>query len=134
MPIISIMIGKQIIFNVLLDGSSGVNVISERERCRLGLPKPIPTPYKLLMADGTMVQPVGILRDVCIHIHGIPYTITLTVIIGQDMNSTYSVLLGRPWLRDAHVIHNWANDHIRPYSLNLDKMHILRPFSPLLQR
>lgn len=37
MPIITVMIGKTVINNVLLDGGSGVNVITEQERCRLGL-------------------------------------------------------------------------------------------------
>ena len=48
-----------------------------------------------------------------IHIHGIPYIVTLTVIDCQTIKSDYSMLLGRPWLRNAKVIHDWANDLVQ---------------------
>ena len=65
------------------------------------------------MADSSLVQPLGLLRDITIFIHGIPYIIILTVISCKDVNSAYTLLLGRPWLRDARVIHDWANDNIQ---------------------
>ena len=98
MPVISICIGKNIIDDVLLDGGSGVNVITEEERRKLGLPKPSPTPFNLKMANGTITKPTGLLRDVKIHIHGIPYIVTFTIIDCQTIKSDYSMLLGRPWL------------------------------------
>ena len=104
MPVISISIGKNIVDDVLLDGGSGVNVITEEERHKLGLPKPSLAPFNLKMANGTIAKPTGLLRDVKIHIHGIPYIVTLTVIDFQTIKSNYSMLLGRPWLRDAKVI------------------------------
>ena len=113
MPVISICIGKNIVDDVLLDGGSGVNVITEEERRKLGLPKPSPTPFNLKMANGTIPKPTGLLRDVKIHIHGIPYIVTLTVIDCQTIKSDYSMLLGRPWLRNAKVIHDWANDQVQ---------------------
>ena len=96
MPVISICIGKNIVDDVLLDGGSGVNVITEEERRKLGLPKPSPAPFNLKMANGTIAKPTGLLRDVKIHIHGIPYIVTLTVIDCQTIKSNYSMLLGRP--------------------------------------
>ena len=96
MSVISICIGKNVLDDVLLDGGSGVNVITEEERCRLGLPKPSPAPFYLKMANGTIAKPTGLLRDVKIHIHGIPYIVTLTVIDCQTIKSDYSMLLGRP--------------------------------------
>ena len=113
MPIISAKIGNHELHDVLLDGGSRVNVITETERRRLGLPNPTPAPFKLRMADSSLVQPTGLLRDVKIYIHGIPYIIILTVISCKDVNFAYTILLGRPWLRDARVIHDWANDHIQ---------------------
>ena len=113
MPVISICIGKNIVDDVLLDGGSGVNVITEEEHRRLGLPKPSPAPFNLKMANGTIAKPTGLLRDVKIHIHGIPYIVTLTVIDCQTIKSDYSMLLGRPWLRNAKVIHDWANDQVQ---------------------
>ena len=113
MPVISICIGKNIVDDVLLDGGLGVNVIIEEERCRLGLPKPSPAPFNLKMANRTIAKPTGLLKDVKIHIHGIPYIVTLTVIDCQTIKSDYSMLLGRFWLRNAKVIHDWANDQVQ---------------------
>ena len=72
MPMISICIGKNIVDDVLLNGGSGVNIITEEERRRLGLPKPSPAPFNLKMANETIAKPIGLLRDVKIHIHGNP--------------------------------------------------------------
>ena len=113
MPVISICIGKNIVDDVLLDGGSGINVIIEEERRKLGLSKPSLAPFNLKMANGTIAKPTGLLRDVKIHIHGIPYIVTLTVIDCQTIKSDYSMLLGRPWLRNAKVIHDWANDQVQ---------------------
>ena len=121
--VISVKIRNQEIHEVLLDGGSGVNVITEAERCRLGLPEPTPAHFKLRMADSSLVQPTGLLHDVTISIHGISYTIILTVISCKDVNSAYTLLLGRPWLRAARVIHNWANDHIQ--IMGNGKMHTI---------
>ena len=113
MPVISLCIGKNVVDDVLLDGGLGVKVITEEERCRLELPKPSPPPFNLKRANGTIAKPTSLLRDVKIHIHGIPYIVTLTVIDCQTIKSDYSILLGRPWLRNAKVIHNWANDQVQ---------------------
>ncbi len=44
MAIIPMHVGKNIMENVLLDGGSGVNIIIEDLRKKLGLPIPKPTP------------------------------------------------------------------------------------------
>ena len=113
MPVISICIGKNVVDDVLLDGGSEINVITEEERRRLGLPKPSLAPFNLKMANGTIAKPTSLLRDVKIHIHGIPYIVTLIVIDCQTIKLDYSMLLGRPWLRNAKVIHDWANDQVQ---------------------
>ena len=113
MLVISIYIGKNIVDDALLDDGSEVNVITEEERYRLGLPKPSLAPFNLKMANGTIAKPTGLLRDVKIHIHGIPYIVTLTVIDCQTIKLDYSILFGRPWLRNAKVIHDWANDQVQ---------------------
>ena len=106
MPVVSICIGKNVVDDVLLDGGSGVNVIIKEEHHRLRLPKPSLAPFNLKMANGTIAKPTGLLRDVKIHINGIPYIVTLTVIDCQTIKSDYSMLLGRPWLKNAKVIHD----------------------------
>jgi len=42
---------KNIVKDVLLDGSASVNIITENFKTKLGLPKPRPIPYHLKMAN-----------------------------------------------------------------------------------
>ena len=68
MPVIQLQIGRNLVDNVLLDGGSGVNIMSEDLRRRLDLPKSNPAPYNLRMADSSVVQPMGLFRDLIINI------------------------------------------------------------------
>ncbi len=80
MAIIQIQIGKNKIEDVLLDGGFGTNVIIEQLRLRLGLPKLKLAPYDLKMADQTTIKFVGLIKDLKIYVHGIPYIIMFTVL------------------------------------------------------
>jgi hypothetical protein len=61
------------------------------------------------MEAQAIVQPVGLIRNVMIHIHSISYFITLTVIQNKEVNEAYIVLLGCPWLINAKVTYDWSN-------------------------
>jgi hypothetical protein len=50
---------KTTIDDILLDGRLGVNIIKEKLKTKLGLPKPKPTPYNLILADQTTTKPIG---------------------------------------------------------------------------
>jgi hypothetical protein len=91
---------------VLIDGGSRVNIIIEDLKIQLGLSKPNPTLCNLLMADQTIIKPLGLIKDLKIFVHGIPYMVTFVVINSNVLNSSHSMLLGRPWLRNAKVSHN----------------------------
>ncbi len=76
----------------------------------MGLPKPKHAPYNLRMADQTTTKPMGLIRNLKIYVHDIPY---ITMFIGLHNNvvdSNYSMLLGRPWLKDAKVANDWRNN------------------------
>ncbi len=75
-------------------------------RLRFGLPKPKLTPYNIRMADQTTTKPVGLIRDMKIYVHGIPYITTFIILYNSVVDSSYSMLLGRPWLRDVKVAHD----------------------------
>ncbi len=60
----------------------------------------------------SMTRPLGIIRNLKIHIHGIPYVGTFIVLQNNVIDSSYSMLLGRLWLRDAKVTHDWNNNVI----------------------
>jgi hypothetical protein len=57
MAIIQIQIGKNIVEDVLLDGGASVNIITKNLRTKLGLPKPKPAPYHLIMVNQSMTKP-----------------------------------------------------------------------------
>jgi hypothetical protein len=108
--IIQVHVGKNIIENVLIDGGSKVNIIIVNLRIQLGFPKPNPAPYNLLMANQTITKQLGLIKDLKIFVHGIPYTITFIVINSSVINSIYLMLLKCPWLRDAKIFHDWGTN------------------------
>lgn len=80
----------------MLDGGSSVNVITKRLRHHLGLLPPKSAHFHVKMGDYSMNRPLGVVRNLRIRIHGIPYTISFMVIDTKSDNPTYTMLLGRP--------------------------------------
>jgi hypothetical protein len=95
---------------VLLDEGSRINIITEQLRLRLGLPKPKPTLYNLRMVNQTTTKPVGLTRDLKIYVHDIPYITVFIVLQNNVVDFSYSMLLGKPWLRDVKVAHDWGSN------------------------
>ncbi len=95
---------------MLLDGGSRVNIIIEQLRLRLGLPKPKLAPYNLKMINQINTKLVGLIKVLKIYVHGIPYIITFIVLHNSVVYSSYSMLLARPWLRDAKMAHDWGSN------------------------
>jgi hypothetical protein len=109
MAIIQVQIGNNTIKDVLLDGGFGVNIITKQLRLKFGLPKPKLAPYNLRMIDQTTTKPVGLIRDLKIYVHGIRYINTFTVFQNSVVDSSYSRLLRRPWLKNVEVAHDWGS-------------------------
>jgi hypothetical protein len=57
------------------------------------------------MVNQTIAKPLGFIRDLKIFVHGIPYKVTFTFINNNVLDSS-SMLLRRPWLKDAKVSHD----------------------------
>jgi hypothetical protein len=95
---------------VLIDGGSTINNIIKNLKTQLGLSKPNPMLYNMRMADQTITKPLGLIRDLKIFVHGIPYTFTLIIINSNVLDSNNSMLLGCPWLKDAKVSHDWGTN------------------------
>ncbi len=55
------------------------------------------------MADQTIAKPLGLIRDLKIFVHGIPYMVTFTIINSNVLNTSYSMLPRCPWLKDAKL-------------------------------
>ena len=107
MPMISVIVKNRRIPNALIDGGSGVNIITDTLRRKLGLKKIEPAPFTIKMADQRKVMPKGIIRDVRLDVGGIIIRTTLTVIDMVSSEDSYSLLLGRPWLKEAQAQHDW---------------------------
>jgi hypothetical protein len=96
--VIPIHVGKNLVEDVLLDRGSNVNIITKDLRENVGLPIPNLAPYTFRMVDQTLTKPIGLIRDLKIHIHGILYIVTFIVMKNNILDANYSMLLGRPWL------------------------------------
>jgi len=59
-----------------------------------------------------MTKALKIIKNLKIHIYGIPYISTFTILKNNMVDSNYFMLLGRPWLRNAKVTHVWGNNVI----------------------
>jgi hypothetical protein len=85
--------------NVLLDGGSGVNFITDTLMKKLGIEKQLEVaPFTIKMADQMKVTPLGVIKNLKINIGGLTFKITVTVIKMENQENNYSMLLGRPWL------------------------------------
>jgi hypothetical protein len=112
MVIIQVQIGKNTIKDLFLDGGSKINIITKLLRLRLGLLKPKLAPYSLRMVDKTTTKPMGLIKDLKIYVHDIPYITTFIILQNNVVDSSYSILLGRPWLGDAKVAHDWESNNV----------------------
>jgi len=83
-----------------------VNIIIENLITKLILLKLMLVPYHLRMVDQNMTKPLGIIKILKIHMHGIPYITTFIVLKNNVVDFNYFMLLGRPWLKDAKVTHD----------------------------
>ncbi len=64
------------------------------------------------MVDQITTKSMGLIGDMKIYVHGIPYITMFIVFQNSVVDSSYSMLLGRPWLRDVKVAHDWGSNTI----------------------
>jgi hypothetical protein len=60
----------------------------------------------------TMTRPLGIIINLKIHIHGVPYITTFTILKNNVVDFSNFMLLRKLWLKDAKVTHDWDNNVI----------------------
>ncbi len=70
---IQVQVGKNFIDDVLINGRSRINIITIDLKVQLGLSELNPTLYNMRMVDQIIAKPFGIVRDLKIFVHGIPY-------------------------------------------------------------
>jgi hypothetical protein len=58
------------------------------------------------MANQTTTKLVGLIKDLRMYFHGIPYIITFIVLQNIIIDSSYSMLLSRAWFKNVKVAHD----------------------------
>ncbi|KAL2628838.1 hypothetical protein R1flu_013524 [Riccia fluitans] len=106
-PKVDIEIKGCLIQHVPLDSGSGVNIITESTALRLGFTPFLPCTKFFHMADQSRKRPIGMLNQVEILFGGVSFMLNF-VVLKPENESGYEVLIGRPWLYEAGVIHDWA--------------------------
>ncbi len=100
MVVVQVQVG---IFEVLLDGRFDVNISLESLRKKLRLRKPQPTMFVIKMVDQRKVQPL--IRNLKIDLGAYVYKISIIILNLENGIETYSMLMGRPWLKQAKAHH-----------------------------
>jgi hypothetical protein len=53
---------------------------------------------------------VGLVQDLKIYVHDRPYVIMFILLHNSVIDISFSMLLGRPWFKDAILAHDYGND------------------------
>ncbi len=86
MVIIEVQIDRNIVGDVLLYGNFGTNTIIEKLNVNIELPKPQLAPYNLQMANQTTIKHLGLIWDLWVFIHDIPYNVIFIVMHNIVLN------------------------------------------------
>ena len=92
-PAITIIVKGKEIAGTIIDGGSGMNVISRRTCDTLGIREWEPFPFWLGMADTNSVPPTGLIRDLDVTIRGHAFRISV-VVLQVNVQGAYPLLLG----------------------------------------
>ncbi|KAL2644193.1 hypothetical protein R1flu_011780 [Riccia fluitans] len=103
LPMILVRIKDVIFPRVLVDTDFGVNVMNNWIRIWLGYHRMAPPTTKLVMADNTLVWPVGVLSSVPVVVEGIRLIVSFHVIEMDDPDCT-QLILGHTWQKGARAI------------------------------
>ena len=110
-PTILLTIKDQEIPSVVIDGGSGMNVISEVTCTSLGLQEWELCPFHLRMANTSAVRPLGLIMKLPILIGGELFEIS-TVVLRLSEQGRYPLLLGQAWLQAAAIKQDWTKDRL----------------------
>jgi hypothetical protein len=58
------------------------------------------------MVDQSLTKLVGLIIDVKFQVHGISYITTFTIMKQINGDGSYSMMLRRPWFKNAKVLHD----------------------------
>ena len=86
-----------------------MNIITDILMRKPGLGKQLEAgPLTIQMAYQRKVISLGIIKNLKVGVGGLTFKITISVNKMEDQVNIYSMLLGRPWLTQAHAKHDWG--------------------------
>jgi hypothetical protein len=79
------------------------------------------------MSNQPIAKSLGFIKDLKIFVHGIPYIVTFIVINNNILNSNYSIFLGRPWLKNPKISHDWGTNVVTIQGIGIVKtIHVTK--------
>jgi hypothetical protein len=62
------------------------------------------------MVNQTTTKPIGLIYNMKILVHELPYVMTFIVLHNNLVDANDMMLLSRPWLWDVKILHDWGNN------------------------
>ena len=109
---VEVQIADHYVPHCLVDGGSGVNIMSKFTLHKLGLKSSGPSHVSMDLANQTRIMPVGQILGLHVTIGGEFYTLDFQILDLPDDGRSYPLLLGRPWLHKAGAIIDWGRGTI----------------------
>lgn len=100
---VKVSIVDKILPNALIDGGSGLNIMSVQTIEKLGLDITGPSPFVINMANQSLKAPFGQISGCKVITGGEEYSFTFHIIHMHSNKDFYPALLERPWLRAANA-------------------------------
>lgn len=67
-------------------------------------------PFSINLVDQSRLSPLGLVKNVPILIVGVRFLVYFLMVNFPSHGSSFSILLGIPWLRVVAVMHDWNNE------------------------
>jgi hypothetical protein len=112
MKMITMVIKKRRVPDVLIDGGLGVNIMTNAPRKKMSLTNIEVALFTIKMVDQWKVGPIGLIRKLKINKGRVKKMMTFMVLDLSRTNNDYETMLGRTWLKQAQAKHDWDTSKI----------------------
>ena len=89
----------------ILDSGAGIRIATKSIWDKRDKPTIRCTRMNLQLADGSLENPNGLLENITVKYCGIEYEHTFAI-VDFGRNTNYEVILGRPFMRQFHMVQN----------------------------
>ena len=96
----------------VLDGGAGVSIVTKRCWEKMGRPPMEVADLRVKLANGSLVKALGLLKNFKVKILDHYVRHTFAVMDFDDKPSSYEMILGRPFMREHQMVHDWSNNQV----------------------